>query len=854
MRHLLTGLICFLFVGGVSAQSGSTDFSLEAYQQFLSQYEQVDYETLENLTPPGNYQEQVTADFSAASYSDSLMKYYGLNDEEIGKLEEQSFVVSNRIRYKSFAKALRTIYKRDLPLYISSDLLLRGLHRSYDILLKQIEMDAVIPALKTMLREMHGEMASLEDSYAELSQFEQPLRDVDYYLTVPMRLLDMEVEPYYDTNVHRVDTTLQLIQGREMNYYPIFSEVDRKIDFSQFKPRGHYTDRQQLKEYFKAMMWLGRIELYLKTPDSRVYNMLSDSARFQIGWRQTITSYMMREARSRSEQVETYQAVDETIRFLVGESDNIRFSDLNRLQRAVDFENLESLADSSVYGAVRQEIENQPDMGQRILSQVLMADPTTPESIEPARAFMFSGQRFIIDSYIMGKLVHDHVNGRLLPKSADVLYTLGNNQALPLLEEEIDTYGNPYSRQLAALRHLVDQYGNDYWNSSFFTMWLQAIRALNPPSEDRQINRQPEFMQSEGWTRKTMTTQLASWAELRHDNLLYAKQSYTGGIVCEYPKVLVEPVPGFYDAIKTLSGNAKKRFRELSLLSDHRKDRITEYFGEMQGIADTLGTVAEKTLSGEAVKVEEEHFLKSIAYEQESHLCGVQVELTGWFKKLFYGHSDNALLDQDLVVADVHTAPTDRAGNMVGYVMHAGTGPLNLAVVQTEMPNDTTYTFAGPVMSYYEHVTTNFERLTDEEWENSVLEHEETTRPTWNDGYLSRSGDPYYDKVGVGVSVPDEEPGSAGPRKVTLHGNYPNPFNPSTIINFYIPSSKERSAVHLEIYNTQGQKVATLIDGQSLSAGSYSSQWNAENAASGVYFYRLRVGEVRRSGKMTLVK
>ena len=74
------------------------------------------------------------------------------------------------------------------------------------------------------------------------------------------------------------------------------------------------------------------------------------------------------------------------------------------------------------------------------------------------------------------------------------------------------------------------------------------------------------------------------------------------------------------------------------------------------------------------------------------------MELSGWYKDLYWTGDDGAL-EFDMVIADVHTAPTDRAGNMVGYVMHAGTGPLNLVVVTTEMPDGKTYSFVGPVMT-----------------------------------------------------------------------------------------------------------------------------------------------------------
>ncbi|UCG55151.1 MAG: T9SS type A sorting domain-containing protein, partial [Dehalococcoidia bacterium] len=69
---------------------------------------------------------------------------------------------------------------------------------------------------------------------------------------------------------------------------------------------------------------------------------------------------------------------------------------------------------------------------------------------------------------------------------------------------------------------------------------------------------------------------------------------------------------------------------------------------------------------------------------------------------------------------------------------------------------------------------------------------------------------------------------------------YPNPFNPSTTIEFDLPKT---SQVTLKIYNILGEEVATLVSDR-LTAGSYSYEWNASNLSSGVYLYRLSVGSL----------
>lgn len=95
---------------------------------------------------------------------------------------------------------------------------------------------------------------------------------------------------------------------------------------------------------------------------------------------------------------------------------------------------------------------------------------------------------------------------------------------------------------------------------------------------------------------------------------------------------------------------------------------------------------------------------------------------------------------------------------------------------------------------------------------------------------------------------PVQTPNPSG--EVTLLGNEPNPFNPVTRIGFSLPTAAD---VRLDVYNILGQKVITLADG-SFPAGVHEVTWDAEEKASGVYFYRLQVGDFVASKKMILLK
>jgi len=84
----------------------------------------------------------------------------------------------------------------------------------------------------------------------------------------------------------------------------------------------------------------------------------------------------------------------------------------------------------------------------------------------------------------------------------------------------------------------------------------------------------------------------------------------------------------------------------------------------------------------------------------------------------------------------------------------------------------------------------------------------------------------------------------------TLDQNFPNPFNPNTLIKYSIPKS---SQVSLKIFNTLGQEMETLVN-EEKQVGTYEVNWNASNLQSGVYFYRIQAGSYVETKKMVLMK
>jgi phosphatidylserine/phosphatidylglycerophosphate/cardiolipin synthase-like enzyme len=117
--------------------------------------------------------------------------------------------------------------------------------------------------------------------------------------------------------------------------------------------------------------------------------------------------------------------------------------------------------------------------------------------------------------------------------------------------------------------------------------------------------------------------------------------------------------------------------------------------------------------------------------------------------------------------------------------------------------------------------------------------------------YLQEFTARYYEANGNdSIFVTDIEEDITTPIHYSLSQNYPNPFNPTTNISFSIPM---KSKVELNVYNTLGQKVTTLINGQK-EAGNHTVTFNASNLNSGVYFYRLKTVNFNQTKKLLILK
>ena len=836
---LLVFLISFL-------PAFSQTFSVDTYKDFLATHQSLSTKELMQMHDAGYFTSSVV-NFGNPLYYDSVKIKYELTAYEQELLAKHGFAVTERLSNESFGSLFEDVYHKDLPVFVSTDAILYAFHSSYDKILKDVEVHVLIPTLENLLNQLNVSIPELISSYSYSTKMMSYIEDVDLYLSTARTLLTDISDPYFPQNKAKINEFLNYIEEENAQTINFFSDTTRSIDFSQFKPRGHYTgeDYSELPKYFKAMMWFGRMELYLIAPESL------GSVSTETLQRQSIMSFLVKELLEIAGAEENFNSIEDFLLFQIGEQDNVTISNLEEISTELSLNNAADLLDETKFVEFQNLLRTKSYAFQKILSQILVSDPSDPDGIVPASAFLFFGQRFIIDSYVTGNVVYDKVpSRRMLPKTLDILFSLGNDAAIQLLKEELDTYN--YSSNLASLRYLIDAYDNEFWDETIYNGWLNSIRQLNPPEDRSQL---PPFMQTAAWWQEKLNTQLAAWSELRHDFVLYAKQSYTGVPICSYPYSYVEPFPEFYKTLKLLAERCSEHFSGLSFGKLWIKEAIVNYFQNSISTYGTLAVIAEKELSGNSLSENEITFLSSMLNITQ----GCAISYTGWYPRLFYMEAMGAegLFNKDYVVVDYHTSPADEGGNIVGWVTHAGTGPVDMAIVSAKNQNGEQTVFVGPVLSYYELTTTQFTRLNDDEWADEYLQT--ANRPDWVNLYLANTEG---ENKGIGgallTSVEEGGVKEELPKMPVLAQNYPNPFNGQTLINFSIPSKLSNSKTILKIYDITGREIKTLVD-DILPAGNYITRWSADNqsglnVSSGIYFYRLVVGNNHITGKMNYIK
>jgi hypothetical protein len=616
-----------------------------------------------------------------------------LSDDELERLAEGGVVLSTSKQFPSFAYGYKTIYAEDLPVYVSADSILEAVHRTFDRLLSQVEQQVLSDELGALLS---GMRTRLPERFADSTL----TADADLYLTVAQSLLEgSALAPAASARPDDVRKLWQLATSASGHESVTLFSATRDEDFSQFEPRGHYTDSEQLQRYFRAMMWLGRVDL-------RIVETQSDGS--QLFRRpQFDAAVALRELMGEPE-LELWDHVDAVIGAFVGEHDSMTVRDLDGLMAALGVSSVaeaQQLSDD----AIVSELASGGWGAQRIASRIIVNGGVT-KTLPLDRSFLLFGQRYTVDSHTFVNVTYDRVAGRLMPKPLDTAFAaLGNDAALALLAPEFDNIS--YVQGLAKTRALVDAHEPAYWEGSLYTRWLGALRSLSPDAAAPPAGAPA----TDAWQRRVLAAQLGSWAELRHDTILYVKQSYTAGAVCEFPDAYVDPYPEFYARLGDFAQAMSSVADGLPASAATLRDSIRGWAEEFSKVMANLTQMAENQVTGTPHSQELLDFINDAVKWDEQSSCGgtSYTNLAGWYLRLYL--DEYASLAFDPTIADVHTQPTDAGGNDVGRILHVGTGQPRLMVVSADTCTGPR-AYAGLAFAYGERITENWERLNDQEW------------------------------------------------------------------------------------------------------------------------------------------
>ena len=252
------------------------------------------------------------------------------------------------------------------------------------------------------------------------------------------------------------------------------------------------------------------------------------------------------------------------------------------------------------------------------------------------------------------------------------------------------------------------------WQSNLYYGWLWSLQAL---LEDKKEG-YPFFMTNQAWQDKVLNTACASWAELRHDTILYGKQS---GAECggeaeqppPPPKGYVEPEVEFYSRLEWLTRFTREGLEERQIITSSIAEKF-EYLGDLVSF---LKKVSIKELKGEPLMKEEYDQIKIVGAEME---------------RLSLSVADAAYItdiDRDMsIIADVHTSQET--------CLEEGVGNANEIYVVVPIEGKL-YLTRGGVFSYYEFVHPASDRLTDEKWQQMLKSASVPPSPVWTKSFTA---------------------------------------------------------------------------------------------------------------------
>lgn len=696
-------------------------------------------------------------DLSQVAYYDRVKQALGISEEQEEMLEEYGFSISEGFIGGFEAFYCEKVYRPDLPVFVTTDSILHLFHVVFDCSLRMVEYQTFYPMIFNVTQYAFTESLSDYNSIPhDYSVKYWAVRNATVYFAVAMSLISGENAAVPSDLETAVNFYLNEIYAEEPRFveagtwsYPAGDDTESvsvSLDFTQFTVRGHYVGIPRLEQYFRTMMWYGNFPICVPRNDESYSWSLSHID-------EAATVYARDILKQNPQYFNEWMILYNVTSTLIGESDSINPLCIETALHNVFGESsryLDLVATPSGLAALRDELAK-PEYAQKILGQALQA--FNPLERYPL-VFQFMGQRYIPDSFMFQMLCWDKTgtlaHRRILPKGLDVFAVLGSERAYDLLQPDFS-----YVEFVNNLEMLKGNFANlteEAWQRSSYMSWMHSLQSLIDVEYDASY---PAFMRTSAWQDEKLNTASGSWAQLRHDTLLYAKQTYIPTWVCSYPEAFVEPNPTFYSRMQQLS---EKTIEAFSILPPNSTAPIVPWYAEtiaidslktIKNVTQKLETISTKELAKQPLTSEETDFIKQIAYTVEG--CGGGVNGMGWYVTTIQGIAQAAnytqLLDVPLI-ADVATFPPGDI-QYPPQILHVGVGYVNALVVLYPMPNGTLVAAVGPVFSYYEFPLIGTQRLNDNEWKTMLTwDNRSEYMPAWiKDGPISPYPTPEFTAV-----------------------------------------------------------------------------------------------------------
>lgn len=654
-----------------------------------------------------------------------------LNSTEVEFLRQHGYVNLGDSGYYDIIDLYHWIRGGGFPTYVTTDSMLHVYHILFDELLKDIEEDHLYDLMYNFTASVLARAIATTNSlsgkvnvshyYRTLSAGspvaylinetldlkEIAIRNV-IYLSVALRLLNPYasipswVQSEVTAELDLINSHSGLFKSPLMDKSDVHPILTYYEDYTQYVPRGHYTRSQRLENYFKAMMWFGRITFRQKSAEETMQAViLSDSIQKAKFGNEPATDLWNK----------TYLITS----FFVGWSDDLTYEDHLTLSNII-------------YGNITSTNTKLKDASRLVLFMDYLDELRKPkinshffdplsETMENATlGLRLMGQRMVPDSYIFQELVYpnvgdhtgtgtpftlsyiepsDHVRG--FPRGMDVMAVLGNRMAETYLVQGGDTGYVNYTSQFARLKAEFDSFGNDTWGSNLYWGWLHTLSSLN---ENFTAWQYPTYMRDNGYLAERLNTALGSWTELRHDTVLYAEQSNPGGSAGPRPKSYAEPIPVFYSRLRALTNATRDGLEHLNVLGTIMKNNL----GNLSYTLLRLEDISIKQLENRTISADDYMFLDYFDLKIEDILKKVPRD-TGDVRMIVDVHTDPNMDPSDM---ELHKCLEEAVGNfdMVVVIRNDTDGQLRSAI--------------GPVFSYYEFKTPASQRMTDDDWRTGL--------------------------------------------------------------------------------------------------------------------------------------